>query len=108
MSRGVQAIGAVAALMVLLAIIWSLIQGDPDPSASWVQQNKWFVVTIVDVYAGLGLAIVDTTARRMGARVQFANRSPQGLEVVLWLPLAKDEQDVTGAFAADVNQGEST
>ena len=57
MSRGFQAIGTVAALMVLLAIIWSLIQGDPDPSASWVQQNKWFVVTIVDVYAGLGLAI---------------------------------------------------
>ncbi|WP_045991088.1 sensor histidine kinase [Halomonas sp. S2151] len=58
--------------------------------------------------SGLGLAIVDTTARRMGARVQFANRSPQGLEVVLWLPLAKDEQDVTGAFAAGVNPGEST
>lgn len=44
-------------MMVLLAIIWGFLQGEPNPSASWVQQNKWFVVTIVDVYAGIGLAI---------------------------------------------------
>ena len=44
-------------MMVLLAIIWGFLQRDPDASASWVQQNKWFVVTIVDVYAGIGLAI---------------------------------------------------
>ena len=43
--------------MVLLAIIWGFLQGDPDASGSWVQQNKWFVVTIVDVYAGIALAI---------------------------------------------------
>ena len=56
-SRPFQIVGVMSGAVVLLAMIWAMLQGPTGPAASWIQQNKWFVVTIVDVYAGLGLAI---------------------------------------------------
>ena len=55
--RRFQIVGAISGSLVLLAIIWAQLQGPAGPSASWIQQNKWFAVTIIDVYAGLALSI---------------------------------------------------
>ena len=56
-TKNFQTVGTTAGLMVLLAIIWALLQAPAAPSSTWIQQNKWFAVTVVDVYAGLAMAI---------------------------------------------------
>ncbi len=56
-SRPFQIVGVMSGAVVLLAIIWAMQQGPTGPAASWIQENKWFAVTIVDVYAGLALSV---------------------------------------------------
>ena len=56
-SRPFQIVGVMSGAVVLLAMIWAMLQGPTGPAASWIQQNKWFAVTIVDVYAGLALSV---------------------------------------------------
>lgn len=55
--RTFQIVGVMSGAVVLLAITWAMVQGPTDPEASWIQENKWFAVTIVDVYAGLALSV---------------------------------------------------
>ena len=57
MRRPFQIVGVMSGAVVFFAIIWALLQGSTGPADLWIQQNKWFTVTIVDVYAGLVLSV---------------------------------------------------
>lgn len=46
--------------------------------------------------SGLGLSVVEQIARVHGGRLNLQNRSPQGLEVQLWLLLKKPVNDTCG------------